>query len=148
MTDPPSLSDCLALQRTRLAMLGLGLTTCAESVPSPVPSLGGKWEQLTVHTVYKDRTIKQLDDDQWEKNEPGSIWVEFAANGTVQLVHNGVATPTNTTYTYQAGSLTFRSLPLGETVHPVLELSVHHLVYRTHTEGSTGTEDVTFTYQR
>ena len=25
MTDPPSLSDCLALQRTRLAMLGLGL---------------------------------------------------------------------------------------------------------------------------
>ena len=25
MTDPPSLSDCLALQRTSLAMLGFGL---------------------------------------------------------------------------------------------------------------------------
>ena len=129
-------------------LLGLGLTTCTELVPAPPPSLVGKWEQLTVHTVFQDRIIGLPGEDQWVKNDPGSVWLEFAANGSVNLVHNGVATLTATTYAYQAGRLTFRGLPAGETVHPVLELSDHRLVYRTHTEGSTGTEDVTFTYQR
>lgn len=129
-------------------LLGFSLTNCAESVPDPAPSLVGKWEQLTVYKVYHDRTITQLDHDEREEDEPGSVWVAFAANGTIQLVHNGVATPTHTTYAYQAGNITFRGLPLGETVHPVLELSAHRLVYRTHTEGNNGTEDITFTYQR
>jgi hypothetical protein len=59
-----------------------------------------------------------------------------------------VATPTNTTYAYRAGSITFRDSSGGETIHPVLELSDHRLVYRTHTKESLGTQDVTFTYQR
>ena len=79
-------------------LLGYSLTTCAEAVPTP--SLVGKWEQLTVHTVYKDRSIKQLDDDQWIKNDSGSVLLEFTADGCVNLVHNGVATPIETTYTY------------------------------------------------
>ncbi|MCC3155501.1 hypothetical protein Q3A66_20770 [Hymenobacter sp. BT770] len=129
-------------------LVGFGLTSCAESVPDPAPSLVGKWEQLTVHTVYKDRNFTQFDDDQWVNNDAGSVWLEFAADGCVNLVHNGVATPTETTYTYQGGRITFRGTPLGETHHPVLELSDHRLVYHTHTDKGVGTEDVTFTYKR
>ncbi|GAA4045144.1 hypothetical protein GCM10022409_33980 [Hymenobacter glaciei] len=84
-------------------LLGPGLTNCAESVPVPTPSLVGKWEQLTVHQVFHDRRIGLPGTDEWVKNDPGSLWLEFTANGSLTLVHNGVATPTATTYAYQAG---------------------------------------------
>ena len=129
-------------------LLGFGLTTCAEAVPDPTPSLVGKWEQLTVHTVHKDRSIKQLDDDQLIKNDSGSVWLEFTADGSVNFGHDGVATPTNTTYAYRGNRITFRDLSVGETVHPVLELSDHRLMYQTHTDYGLATDEVTFTYKR
>ncbi len=129
-------------------LLVFGLTNCAESVPDPSLSLVGKWEQMTVQTAFHDHLIELLHEDEWVKNDPGSVWLEFAADGSVNFVHNGIATPTNITYAYRAGRITFRDLSGGETVHPVLELSDHRLVYRTHRKVGLGMEDITFTYQR
>ena len=129
-------------------LLGLSLTNCAESAQGPPSSLVGKWEQVTVQTVFHDHIVELLHEDEWVENDPGSVWLEFTADGSVNFVHDGVATPTNTTYAYRAGRITFRDLSGGETVHPVLELSDHRLVYRTHTKMSLGTEEITFTYQR
>jgi hypothetical protein len=134
-------------------LVGLGLTNCAESVQDPPPSLVGKWEQMTVQTVFHDHIIELRHEDEWVKNDPGSVWLEFTADGSVNfvydsVVYDSVASPTNTTYAYWAGSITFRNLSGGETVHPVLELSDHRLVYRSHHKVSLGTEDVTYTYQR
>ena len=91
--------------------VGFGLTNCAESVPNPTPSLVGKWEQLTVHKVFRDRIIELPGNDEWVKNEPDSVLLEFTANGSVNLVHNGVAKPTETTYTYQGGRMRWSGKP-------------------------------------
>lgn len=128
-------------------LLGLFLSHCAPAVPSLPPSPVGRWEQLGVRTVTFNLAGQMLD-DHYEENAPGSVWLELTPTGTVYLWDQGLAKPTSTTYAYRAGQLIFRSLPLGETFHPVLVLSPHRLVYQTHEPGSTQTEDRTYTYRR
>ncbi|MDO7849432.1 hypothetical protein Q5H92_23915 [Hymenobacter sp. M29] len=86
--------------------------------------------------------------DRYEENVPGSVWLELTAAGTVYLWDQGLAKPTATAYTYRADTLHFHDQTRGETRHPVLVLGPHRLVYQTHEETDSGTEDRTFTYRR
>jgi len=128
-------------------LLGLCLSHCAPAVPGQAPSPVGRWEQLGVRTVTHDLAGHLLD-DEYEANEPGRFWLELTAAGTVYFRDQGLAQPTATTYAYRADTLRFRDEARGETRHPVLVLGPHRLVYRSHEEASSGTEDRTYTYRR